>query len=379
MTPGASGASGGGRDVDVMVLGGGPAGAATALALARSGVSVAVVNRSRGDHPRIGETVPPTIMRPLVQLGVWDAFVADGHAPAPGTVVRWGADQPYENDFIVNPYGHGWHLDRCRFDAMLIGAAGRAGAQIQDLPPGGRVEHDDRGWSMRFANRPHLRAPFVIDATGRSARVAQCHGVKCHGVKCHGATRHRVDRLIGLVRFGTSAAAEARTLLEACALGWWYAAVLPDDRAVTALFTDADLLPVGAVERDLWWARALSRTRLVPEIMATTGASRIYAAAAQTGTLSQCTGRGWLAVGDAARTLDPLSGQGLTTALTSAIRAAEAVLGPRRKAALDAFSRQTAEEHRIHLSTRLAYYRRENHWPRSPFWQRRHCQLQTIR
>lgn len=358
-----------GASVDVMILGGGPAGAATALALARSGASIAVVSRSRGDHPRIGETVPPTIMRPLVQLGVWDAFVADGHAPAPGTVVRWGADQPYENDFIVNPYGHSWHLDRTRFDAMLIGAASRAGAQIQDLPPGGRVEHDDRGWSMRFANRPHLRAPFVIDATGRSARVAQRHGV----------TRHRVDRLIGLVRFGTSAATEARTLLEACAQGWWYAAVLPDNRAVTALFTDADLLPVGAMERDRLWARALSRTRLVPEIMATTGASRIYAAAAPTGTLSECTGRDWLAVGDAARTLDPLSGQGLTTALTSAIRAAEAVLGAHRKAALDAFSHQTAEEHRTHLSTRLAYYRRENRWPRSPFWQRRHCRLHTIR
>lgn len=351
-----------------MVFGGGPAGAATALALARSGVSVAVVNRSRRGHPRIGETVPPTIIRPLAQLGVWNAFVADGHAPAPGTVVRWGADQPYENDFIVNPYGHGWHLDRCRFDAMLISAAGRAGAQIQDLPPGGRVEHDNRGWSMRFANRPYLRAPFVIDATGRSARVAQRHGV----------TRHRVDRLIGLVRFGTSAAAESRTLLEACALGWWYAAALPDDRAVTALFTDADLLPVGAVQRDRWWTRALSRTRLVPEIMATTGASRIYAAAAPTGTLSSYTGRDWLAVGDAARTLDPLSGQGLTMALTSAIRAAETVLDPRREAALDAFSRQTTEEHRIHLSTRLAYYRRENRWPHSPFWQRRHRQLQVI-
>lgn len=361
--------SGGGSSVDVLVLGGGPAGAATALALARRGVSVAVVGRSRGDRPRIGETVPPAIMRPLAQLGVWDAFVSDGHAAAPGTVVRWGADQPYENDFIVDPYGHGWHLDRARFDAMLIDAADRAGARIQDLPPGGRVEHDDRGWSVRIANRPHLRAPFAIDATGRAARVAQRQEV----------TRHRVDRLIGLVRFGTSAGTETRTLLEACASGWWYAAVLPDGRAVTALFTDADLLPVGAAQRDRRWTRLLSTTRLVPEIMATAGASRIYAAAAPTGTLSECTGRDWLAVGDAARTLDPLSGQGLTTALTTAIRAADAILDARRADALDAFSRQTAEEHRAHLSTRLAHYRRENRWPLSPFWQRRQCPPQTIR
>ena len=354
-------------DVDVLVLGGGPAGAATALALAHGGASVAVAGRSRGDRPRIGETVPPTIIAPLAQLGVWDAFVADGHAPAPGTVVRWGTEQSYENDFILNPYGHGWHLDRARYDAMMISAADRAGAHIHDLPPGGRVEHDGGGWTLRIPNRPSLRAPFVVDATGRVARIAARQG----------ATRHREDRLIGLVRFGQAATTEDRTLLEACAEGWWYAAVLPDARAVTAFFTDADLLPVGAVERDRFWVQALSRTRGVPEIMATTGASQIHTATAHTSMLSECTGADWLAVGDAARTLDPLSGQGLITALTSAIRAAKAVLGARRTAALDGFSQQTAEEHRTHLSTGLAHYRREDRWPRSPFWQRRHRRLQA--
>lgn len=53
---------------------------------------------------------------------------------------------------------------------MLIGAAGAAGAQIEDLPPGGHVEHDGARWSVRIADRPHLRAALIIDATGRAAR-----------------------------------------------------------------------------------------------------------------------------------------------------------------------------------------------------------------
>ncbi|HEX7637975.1 MAG TPA: FAD-dependent oxidoreductase, partial [Burkholderiaceae bacterium] len=45
--------------VDVLVLGGGPAGCATALCLARQGHRVAVVERTRYEAPRVGETLSP--------------------------------------------------------------------------------------------------------------------------------------------------------------------------------------------------------------------------------------------------------------------------------------------------------------------------------
>jgi len=79
-----------------------------------------------------------------------------------------------------------------------------------------------------------------------------------------------------------------------------------------------------------------------------------------------------MAVGDAARTLDPLSGQGLETAMTSAIRAADALLGPCRARELADFSGETFEQHRGHLVGRLGLYRRERRWASSPFWRRRH-------
>lgn len=347
--------------VDVLVFGGGPAGAAAALALARAGRSVAVVTRTRGDRPRIGETVPPTVVGPLAALGVWDAFLADGHTAATGTVACWGDERPHENDSILNPYGHGWHLDRARFDAMLLAGARAAGARVAELPPGGRVEHDDSGWGASVPGGS-LRAPFLVDATGRAGTVAARVGVP----------RQRADRLIGLVRFGRAAGTEPRTLIEACAEGWWYAAVLPDDRAVTAFFTDADLLPVGRAERERCWAQSLSRTRLVRTVMRTAGASRSHAAPAHTSALAACAGRDWVAVGDAARTLDPLSGQGLVTALGSAMDAAQAVLDGHRSAALGAFAARTTAQHRAHLSAGRAHYRREGRWPHSPFWSRRH-------
>jgi len=45
--------------IDVAIVGGGVAGATTAMVLARHGLSTVVIERSSYDHLRIGETLPP--------------------------------------------------------------------------------------------------------------------------------------------------------------------------------------------------------------------------------------------------------------------------------------------------------------------------------
>lgn len=357
------------HDVDVIVVGGGPAGAAAGMALAVRDVAVAVVTSSRRKPVRIGETVPPTIAQPLTRLGVYDAFLSDAHIPAPGTIVCWGEDEPYETDSITNPYGHGWHLDRARFDTMLLSAASRAGAHIHQLDGFAQVEHGQRGWSVSGADRHVLRAPMLLDATGRSARIATRHG----------AARRREDRLIGLVAFGVARTHDHRTVIEACEHGWWYAAVLPRGRAVTAFMTDADLLPAGTAGRERLWKRALSETILVRDVMTSAaGGLRLHAAPACTGALSASAGSDWVAVGDAARTVDPLSGQGVTQACQSALHAAEALGDGGHPSALRGLSADNAEAHRRDVVTGLGHYRRETRWPRSPFWMRRHQRLRAM-
>jgi 2-polyprenyl-6-methoxyphenol hydroxylase-like FAD-dependent oxidoreductase len=65
------------RDVDVAVLGAGPAGCATASALARAGARVARVDRSTERDVRRGETMAPEASIPLRELGVWERFSAE--------------------------------------------------------------------------------------------------------------------------------------------------------------------------------------------------------------------------------------------------------------------------------------------------------------
>ncbi len=331
----------------MIVVGGGPAGAAAAIALAERGLAVALFAHRRGANPLIGETVPPSIMRPLVRLGLWETFVAAGHRPSPGTVVIWGNAEPFESEFIVNPYGTGWHLDRERFDGMLLCAAQAAGAEVR----------------LAAAADVEAQAPWIIDATGRASWLARRHGIR----------RHSLDRLVALVRFGSLECSDDRMFIEARSGGWWYAAALPRDRVIVAYFTDSDLLPP---DRTQAWDCMLRETELVSGLTAAArNWSAVHIVAASSGCLSHFTGPGWMAIGDAALCYDPCSGQGLTKALQSALAAAEAIAAHQagEPDAVDAFAEATAQEFRTFLNNRRANYRREQRWPDSAFWQRRHA------
>jgi flavin-dependent dehydrogenase len=361
------------RLVDVVVVGGGPAGTATAIALARAGRSVTVLERSHYEPPRIGETLPPEIKQPLITLGLWRRFLADGHVESPGIAVAWGQSKLYDNDFIVNPLGPGWHVDRCRFDSMLARFAEECGVE---LLPGVRqitlTRELSRTWHLRARVRgqpAERRAAVLVDATGRAASPARRLG------------GHRIvyDRLIGLVGFipvgAAGSTSDLRTLIEAVKCGWWYSAPLPDGRQVAAFMTDADLLPPGTAARAGFWRdqlRQSSRTQIrIGHNAPAIGPRVVSACSSRSQALA---GDGWLAVGDAATALDPLSSQGALWALESGLAAASAInrllQGNRR--ALDDYARQLEAGFDRYLRTRADYYRRERRWASAAFWRRRH-------
>ena len=81
----------------------------------------------------------------------------------------------------------------------------------------------------------------------------------------------------------------------------------------------------------------------------------------------------WLAVGDAAATVDPLSSQGILKALRGGIFASYAI-GDRLRGdtgALARYARWVAAEHDGDGVARATVYGRERRWADAPFWRRR--------
>ncbi|WP_437822034.1 FAD-dependent monooxygenase [Sorangium sp. So ce1078] len=357
---------------DVVVLGGGPAGMAAALTLAHHGaLSVAVLEKSDYDAPRIGETLSPGVVGLLHYLKVWDAFVAAGHQSTFGTSAAWGSDAVASRDYLFTPFGPGWHLDRTRFDALLSDSAARAGAAVWR---GARLAHAQRtsdGWELDVAQRDtprRVRARFVVDATGKAAIFAKRRGVK----------RWSFDRQIGaagVFRFPGGVPDDTFTLVEAVETGWWYSAKLPGGALIVALMTDADIANRLGVREPAAWLEALegaAHTRRRLSGGSLEGGVRIVPA--HSSRLDRTVGDCWIAVGDAAASHDPLSASGIPRALDSGIHAARAVhsfLGRGDRALLAWYEAHIRQSFESYCATRASYYRLERRWPASPFWRRR--------
>lgn len=352
---------------DVAVAGGGPAGAAAALALLRTRpeLRVAVIEASAFEGWRAGETLAPGGRELLAGLGCWERVRGTALA-CHGTRAVWGGDEPYDNEFVFSARGCGWHLDRVAFDAALLETARAAGAAVfLRARIGASARLPGGSWRLAVENGPDvLVARLVIDATGRTASFATRHGARALVD----------DALAGVAVTWHEAAGDATTLVEACEDGWWYSALLPGGRGIAVWMSDTDLIRAGGMREDARWTAALEATRETRRRFAQARPAwppQVRSARSQR--LAPVCGEGWIAAGDAACAFDPLSSAGILKALRSGKLAAFAALdalagdaaGPAR------YARLVEAEYRAYLGARQAFYAQERRWPQAAFWARR--------
>jgi flavin-dependent dehydrogenase len=320
--------------VRVAIVGAGPAGCAAAVELRRLGAEVVLL--SNGDDG-IGEQMPPEA-RPLLQrLGV---LPLEGHVDCIGVRTAWRTKTLSDHSFVFRPFGKGWLLDRRVFGAQMRQRAVDAGAVLREPVHLVSIART-REWRIHFES-DEVASDWIIDASGRNAAVARRLGIR----------RRRFDRQFAVVGWLQTEGddADATLTVEDEASGWWYTGRLPRRRRVAALVTSnrPDLLT---------WEKRLRSTRHIgPLLRDYRCCGQLLVRPAESSMLERSTGSGWMAIGDAAASYDPIASRGLVAALESGITAAALVAASsERLAAYHAdleqrFLRYIEERNRLYFS-----------------------------
>jgi flavin-dependent dehydrogenase len=284
----------------------------------------------------------------------------------------WGSAEPVERDNLRDLDGSAWHLDRTRFDGWLREVAAQRGAAMLTPAVPRDMVRDGEVWRLGLVmdGRPvPVRARLLVDAGGRGSSMARGFGSR----------RVVEDRLVCGWLHGRDQPGRQSGLthIEAEPDGWWYTAPLPDERRVVAFHTDSDLpaAAIAAAGPELLLDRA-SGLGFFSGVLAASGFAPDGTGgfcAAHGAVLDSPAGDGWLAVGDAALSFDPLSSQGLFNALYTGLAAAEAA--DRHLSgdgdAVRSYQATLVSVHDAYRTHLRAWYGLERRWAERPFWERR--------
>src|ERR1700704_3863459 len=114
----------------VLIVGGGPAGLATAIELADLGLSIAVIERSNVDDVRVGEHLHPSALPKPQALESRPNLALDAHVASVGVEAYWGSETPNYMDYFYHPGQPGLNLPRPQFDADLTRACEQRGVTV---------------------------------------------------------------------------------------------------------------------------------------------------------------------------------------------------------------------------------------------------------
>ena len=309
-------------DLDLIVVGGGPAGMMAGMLFARAGCEVKVLEK-HADFLRDfrGDTVHPSTMEILDQLGMLGRFLERPHNKVQGAQLRLAG-----REWTIGDLSHlhtaapfiammpQWDfLDFVRDEARAF-----PGFRLRmEAPVTGFIEEQGRVVGVRLKDGSELRARLTIAADGRSSIVRSMLPVEDLGAPMD-VFWFRLPKS-GTERVGLRGNVERGRLLVMIDRGdYWQCAFL---------------IPKGAAEA--YQARGIEPFRLevaaaAPELDLTEldEISDLHLLTVKLDRLTRWHRPGLLAIGDAAHAMSPIGGIGINLAIQDAVAAANFLAGP---------------------------------------------------
>jgi flavin-dependent dehydrogenase len=328
---------------DVLVIGGGPAGATVATFLRREGWHVVLLEKDA--HPRfhIGESLLPRNLPIFDELGVADHVRAIG-------VVKRGADftLPGATTHVVADFSQAlapspptaYQVKRAEFDALLLRHAAQAGVLVHERTRATAVHFDgdhaatvasrnDQGETQTWQPR------FLVDASGRDTFLGTRLHLKvknpAHASAAIFAHFDHVPR-----RAGDKAGNISMYFFDE---GWYWCIPLRDGRMSIGAVCRPTYLQSRTVPLPQFLLETLARCpELAPRLREATLATEVWTASNFSYTSTRMFGTNYLLIGDAYAFIDPVFSTGVFLAMAGARSGAQSITAclkePRRRARL---------------------------------------------
>lgn len=320
-------------------MGAGPAGLTLGCYLADAGVPCLIFERSNHPRPHVGESLMPATVRVLREIGFLDVLDAADFPRSQGVAYHTSERKQVEVAYAEFPQegvdrDYSYHVDRAKFDMLLMKHAEAAGC---DIVQGALVrevlfDEDGRARGVRVvvgSETVDVPARVVVDAGGRATRLGRQLGIRQEHAVFDQFALHAWFTGVDRGKRRTESYTHIYFIPEL--RGWaWQAPIHPEITSIGLVAAKTAFQESGRDIHDFFpWALGLNRHLA----KATANAQRINEVKGETNysyRLEQVSGDGWLAIGDAARFIDPVFSSGVSIGIHGARAAAEAITGALR-------------------------------------------------
>jgi len=326
---------------DVIIIGGGPAGATAGAILAEAGLKTLILERTQFPRFHIGESLMPEAYWTFKRIGMLPKLRDSNFVRKYSVqfVTASGKEsQPFYFD-EMNPHECSvtWQVVRSEFDKMMLDNAREHGAEVWENANVTDIHLEPTATdslpratgvtvSLPQSKIANLKSKIILDATGTSALLSINLNLKRPDPNLKKASLFAHYK--GAYR-DPNPRDEGATLVLSTKNqdGWFWYIPLPSDIVSVGVVGDIDRLITSRENPEQTLEEEIQNCpSLIPRLQNATRSSPVYVLSDFSYSSRRCAGEGWILIGDAFGFLDPMYSSGVFLALKSAEMAADCVI-----------------------------------------------------